>query len=127
MPIDYKKYPKNWKAFSLEIRRERAKNRCECEGECGNTHGGRCPEINGNGRLFGKRSVVLTVAHLWKDKCLHYNDGVRCAIKSHVKAMCEGCHLNYDREQHMANRKANKEEKRIRRQPCFIFFQEPND
>lgn len=38
MPIDYKLYPENWKEFSLDIRTNRAKNRCECVGECGKDH-----------------------------------------------------------------------------------------
>lgn len=83
----------------------------------------RCAKVNGDGRLFGKRAVVLTVAHLWKHDCQHYSAGVRCAIESHVKAMCEGCHLRYDREQHANTRKVNREPRRLARQDCLFDFE----
>lgn len=47
MPIDYSKYVGWWHQFSEYIRFERAGNLCECEGECGYTHDGRCTAQNG--------------------------------------------------------------------------------
>lgn len=71
--------------------------RCECEGECGcGTHTGRCPNIDG-GFAYGTGSlVVITVAHL--DHVPEHND------PSNLKAMCQGCHLHYDREHHAKTR-----------------------
>lgn len=106
MPMDRKKYPKNWEAFSEEIRFVRAAGRCECTGECGlhKTHPGprRCVEIHGEPAKWAKGKVVLTVAHL-------NNDGgpcrcePRCALAEHVKAMCQRCHIRYDVKRHMLN------------------------
>lgn len=43
-------------------------------------------EVGMNGR------VVLTTAHLCQDS--------KCDDEYHMKAMCQGCHLRYDRGQH---------------------------
>jgi hypothetical protein len=92
-PENRARYPANWKEISRELRFERAGGRCECEGECGRgTHRGRCPNLHGE-KAYGSESVVvLTVAHLdhTPENCDHKN----------LKAMCQGCHLHYDREHH---------------------------
>lgn len=92
-PENRDRYPKDWPAISLRIRTERAGGRCECEGECGRgTHTGRCPNVNG-GTAYGTGSrVVLTVAHL-DHTPEHCGD-------DNLRAMCQGCHLHYDREHH---------------------------
>lgn len=93
-PENRDRYPSNWREISLRIRTVRAAGRCECVGECGRgTHGDRrCPNVNG-GRAYGTGSkVVLTVAHLdhTPENCDPTN----------LRAMCQGCHLHYDREHH---------------------------
>lgn len=87
------RYPKDWPAISLRIRFKRAAGRCECLGECGRgTHDGRCPNVN-RGQAYGTGSlVILTVAHL-DHTPEHCED-------SNLRAMCQGCHLHYDREHH---------------------------
>jgi hypothetical protein len=110
MSFDKAKYPKDWKAFTKRVR-ERAFQRCECEGECG-LHGvslfhpetRRCVELNGTLAKWAKGKIVLTVAHL------NGQDGPcrcepLCAIPEHVKAMCQRCHLRYDSDRHVKNRK----------------------
>lgn len=64
--------------------------RCECEGECGLDHHGRCPKIHH--KTIGTTYVVLTIAHLDHDASLgnHEDDN--------LKAMCQGCHLRFDSE-----------------------------
>ena len=63
MPFDKSKYPPEWKAFSLEIRTERAKGRCECAGECGISHeceysgDNRCIAQNGETGKIGKDGI----------------------------------------------------------------------
>lgn len=92
------RYPRDWRAISTVIK-ERAGWRCECLGECGRgrehlTAGGRCGNRQ-NDRAFGTGSrVVLTTAHL---------DHVpeHCGPEN-LKAMCQGCHLHYDRDHHAA-------------------------
>jgi len=74
MPVDRSNYPPNWQTFSLKIRRGRARDRCECRGECGVEHGGRCTAINGQRKFYtaGGRVFFVTVwlatGHLWKDE-----------------------------------------------------------
>lgn len=90
-PENKARYPKNWKAISLSIR-HRASWICECIGECGTGHDpGRCTAENG-GLTSGGGRVVLTVAHL-------DHTPENCAPEN-LKAMCQRCHLNYDKEHH---------------------------
>lgn len=104
MPVDMRLYPPNWPKFSKYIRFERAKGRCECEGECGLhcTHPGprRCVERDGHAAKFARGKIVLTVAH--QCKC-----HPPCTVESHVKAMCQRCHLRVDLPLHVSNAKKN--------------------
>lgn len=91
-PENRPRYGEDWPAFSDSIRFGRAGGRCECEGECGRgTHVGRCPNMHG-AIAYGTEEtrVVLTVAHL-----CHTPE-----CRAHVKAMCQGCHLHYDKAHH---------------------------
>ncbi|MDO3168230.1 hypothetical protein P5V90_14775 [Mycobacteroides abscessus subsp. abscessus] len=96
-PENRDRYPKDWPEISRRIRRERARGRCECVGECGrSTHRGRCPNANG-ARAYGTGSrVVLTVAHL--------NHTPEDCRDENLRAMCQGCHLHYDAEHHAQTR-----------------------
>ncbi len=100
MPITYAKYPSTWKAFSVAIREHRAQQQCECTGECGLhcTHPGprRCVERNHTKAQWARGRIVLTVAHLCP--C-----DPPCVEASHVKAMCQRCHLRVDRKLHTRN------------------------
>jgi hypothetical protein len=92
-PENRKRYPADWPQISLRIRTERAAGRCECVGECGRgTHAGRCPNVNGQLAYGTGSRVVLTVAHLdhTPENCDEQN----------LRAMCQGCHLHYDRDHH---------------------------
>lgn len=97
MPIDKDKYPKNWGLISLRIREERALGRCECTGQCG-LHDGRCTAINGEPHPVTESKVVLTVAHLDQDT---YNN-----VDNNLLAMCQRCHLTYDRNYYKNQRLA---------------------
>jgi hypothetical protein len=87
-PENRARYPKDWKAISLRIRHERASNKCECDGECGGDHIGRCSVVNGTRHPITGSVVVLTVAHLdhTPENCADDN----------LKAMCQRCHNRYD-------------------------------
>lgn len=106
-PENRARYPKNWREVSLAIR-ERAGWRCECEGECGRAHyvpdavvnmvrDGLTPDTRCGAEqqwphpVTGS-TVVLTVAHL-------DHQPEHCAPEN-LKAMCQRCHLAYDREHH---------------------------
>ncbi len=89
MPIDYSKYPANWKDIRTHIL-ERAGNRCEgtpqypdCHAENHHKH----PET-------GSR-VVLTIAHM--DHDVTHNDD------DNLRALCQRCHLSWDAVDHAAN------------------------
>lgn len=87
-PENRARYPKDWKAISKRIRHERAGNRCECVGECGDSHGGRCKALNGEPHPVTLSCVVLTTAHL---DHIPENCG-----DDNLKAMCQRCHNRYD-------------------------------
>jgi len=95
-PENRHRYPPNWKEISLAIK-ERAGWRCECNGECGRgTHKGRCPNEHGKPAYGTGSIVVLTTAHLdhTPENCGPDN----------LRAMCQGCHLHYDKEHHRETR-----------------------
>jgi hypothetical protein len=129
MPIDYKKYPSNWKTEIRPAIMERAKNCCEFCGvkhyAVGNwdgekfipTAGNITHDAAGNGELSYKEArelvkhcneccddnlivIVLTIAHL--DHDVKNNDF------SNLKALCQRCHNRYDVGYRKANRKLNK-------------------
>lgn len=92
------RYPKDWKQISTAIK-VRAGWQCECDGRCGRgTHEGRCPNSHGSPAYGSGSTVVLTTAHLdhTPENC----------VDSNLMAMCQGCHLHYDREHHAQTRRA---------------------
>lgn len=115
MPIDYKKYPANWKTEIVPEVIKRAENRCEdCGLENHSTVFGIKLWIKDNGRyklrsiwfrheqdavrerMIGdvrKIKVVLTIAHLDHDEANHD------VILERLKALCQCCHLRYDAEE----------------------------
>lgn len=120
MPIDYRAYGPEWKTISAQVREE-AGNRCEwCQVPNGargarDTHGqwwdeSQIDELSAyNARtifgieLWGRVKIlriVLTVAHLDHDHTNHE--------RSNLAALCQRCHLSYDRKQHAETRKRNR-------------------
>lgn len=104
MPVDMKRYPKNWKS-RVEKVRIRAKGRCECTGECG-THHGRCNAENYEPHPITGSKVILTTAHLGVKKqdgsAGDKHDKMDCRMKN-LKHMCQRCHLLFDLPEHMEN------------------------
>lgn len=95
--MDKKKYPANWAHISTYIRFVRANNRCEW---CG-------VENYQPNPITGSR-VVLTVAHLG----VPYPDGTpgnkhdKMDVRDeNLAALCQRCHLRYDLDEHIHNRK----------------------
>lgn len=92
-PENKARYPADWEDISKRIRFGRAQSRCECEGECGRgTHQGRCTNRHGLKAYGTASTVILTVAHL--DHTPEHCDD------ANLKAMCQGCHLHYDKDHH---------------------------
>lgn len=138
MPINYKKYPENWKteirpavmARAGEVRDSSGKIITEaCCEECkvkNHEKGARNfkgewkteREINGMNSDAGEwnfqhiktfpkiTKIVLTVAHL------DHDSGNKNISIERLRAWCQRCHLNYDRERHMENRKKNADKKK---------------
>ena len=96
-PENRARYPHNWAALSLAIRRDRAQWQCEqvdhAGVRCGAVHGEPHPET-------GSR-VVLTVAHL--DHQPEHSD------PGNLLAMCQRCHNRYDAAHRAAGRAARKQ------------------
>lgn len=99
-PENRHRYPPDWREISTAIK-DRAGWRCECAGECGRGHVGRCPNRHG-GPAYGTGStVVLTTAHL--------NHTPEDCDPANLRAMCQGCHLHYDRDHHRETAAATRE------------------
>lgn len=113
MPIDYSKYPDNWKTEIRPRILNRAKNKCEC---CGLPNGMRVFSFKKDGETFWNEviykdgfdektgfkmvKVVLTIAHLDHDEDNHQ------VADDRLKAMCQLCHLRYDAKEKV-KRKSN--------------------
>lgn len=102
-PENKARYPANWKEISLDIRGNRAKWRCECDGRCGRKHwDGRC--LRPDKRIIKRdyeTGCTLTVAHLdhQPENCDPEN----------LMAMCEACHNKYDAKERAAGRKRRRQ------------------
>lgn len=132
MPMDKSRYPPNWDDISHQIRFERAGGKCEW---CGVEHGAigardkdgewhdekDIHHMNSTGGylLFGHFPsmvrIVLTTAHLGVDKPDgspgDKQDKMDCRPEN-LAALCQRCHLNFDRDEHIANRKRTLAKKR---------------
>ena len=93
-PENKDRYPKDWNVVSLRIRK-RAKFICQGTPEFPN-----CRAENGKPHPDTGSIVVLTVAHMDQtpENCADDN----------LRALCQRCHLNWDRKQHQQNRIRNR-------------------
>ena len=93
MPIDYKKYPKNWKLIRKNIL-IRSNNTCEfCGAKNYQPHPVTCSK------------VILTIAHL--DHDINNNN------LDNLKSLCQRCHLQYDQKQHKISAALTRKNKKI--------------
>lgn len=132
MPFSRERYPKDWPEISLRIR-ERDGWKCKWCGVKNGAIGSRdkkgrwWPEEDilglddGEGyELFGavarRIKIVLTVAHLGVDKPDgtpgDVHDKMDCR-DDNLAALCQRCHLNYDRDEHIQNAAASRRRRRI--------------
>lgn len=102
MPVNIKKYPSDWKEISSRIRFQRAGNRCE-----------NCGVENYSIHPVTRKKVVLTVAHLNHDTTDNRDEN--------LKALCQSCHLNYDRRDNNRRKKYGKEYQGLKNQLSFNF------
>lgn len=117
MPIDYTQYPKNWFTEIRPTILVRENWACKF---CGLSNGKRgyrdqngifieCDEFLERWcEKVGKKvfRIVLTIAHLDHNRDNNSLDN--------LAALCQKCHLNHDKEQHILTRKINASNKRER-------------
>jgi len=117
MPINYSRYPKNWKELREEVL-ERAKDKCEfCgvrNGSIGYRDNGKFVEVENSIELDSDFcdnikfiKIVLTIAHLDHDEENHDVKIERLA------ALCQRCHLVYDIDEKRRRRKNKKAVERL--------------
>lgn len=113
MPIDYSKYHPKWTLIRRLILK-RAENKCEICGVDNYSEGYRDDSGNfwtekngipGYAVIMKRIKIILTIAHL--DHNRNNNDF------DNLQALCQRCHLNHDRPQHIHNRKYGRETKRM--------------
>lgn len=93
MPVDWSKYPDNWKEIAYAVKEE-ADWRCEmCGKQC------RRP-----GESFDTHKRTATVAHL--------NHIESDCSRENLKCACAPCHLRYDSKHHAKNAAKTKARKR---------------
>jgi hypothetical protein len=125
--MDRSRYPADWEAISKRIR-ERAGNCCEWCGLANGSYGYRddkgefhqCePSQTGVLIEMGERNfffIVLTVAHLGAPHADgrpgDVHDKMDCRDEN-LAALCQRCHLNYDRDEHVFNAAWTRRKKRI--------------
>lgn len=97
-------YPSDWPKIRAAILK-RAGNRCE-----GTPQFPHCRAENGKPHPETDTRVVLTTAHMWDD------DKMNCD-PANLRALCQRCHLNWDRPHHLAVQKKNREARRLAVQP----------
>jgi len=95
MPIDYKKYPKNWKTEIRPKILERAGNKCE-----GSPKYPECRAEDRSPHPVTGSKVILTIAHL--------NHDTKDSRPENLRAWCQRCHNTYDAPYRAKNRRENK-------------------
>jgi hypothetical protein len=113
MPIDYKKYPPNWKSEIVPKIIQRSNNKCEI---CGVKNGAELTSIkmwikDGSRYkyktlwLSNKQDVIRLSNYFWESKKvkvvltiahLDHDETNWDVTDDRLKAMCQMCHLNYD-------------------------------
>lgn len=133
----YSLYPKDWNEISRSIREGRARDRCEWCNVVNGFVGARDTRgefhtkasieayspagmdlLFGHGRQPKYITIVLTVAHLGvphpDGKPGDKHDKADCRPEN-LAALCQRCHLNFDRPDHLARAAATRERKQRER------------
>ena len=109
--MNHKLYPRNWRKVSARIRFGRARGRCEW-----------CGVLNGTAHPMTGSKVVLTVAHLgtpFPDGRPGSKTDKRDVRAENLAALCQRCHLAYDRQDHIAAARAGREQRRLLCEPTL--------
>lgn len=101
MPIKREKrrrYPASWERLRMIVRARAGEVRdgagrilvpCRCEGTAFTPD---CGAVNGEPHPVTGTRVIIQIAHLCHDES--------CERVPHLKALCQRCHLRYDRQHH---------------------------
>lgn len=109
MPVDWKRYPRNWPRVRRAIMR-RARGRCEW-----------CGAENRKPHPVTSSIVVLTTAHLGEPFAARADKHDKLDIRAeNLAGLCQRCHLNHDRDEHAANARATREAKRLLHSPTLF-------
>lgn len=134
MPMDYSKYPKDWKKISYNLRLGRAENKCEwCHVP---NYAFRFNETNvvltgddvdlldDHDDLEEATLIILTVAHLGIDKPDgspgDKADTMDCRDEN-LAVLCQRCHLNFDRPDNINRRRINRRKSLVRAGQLEMF------
>lgn len=136
MPFHRERYPKDWPAISKRIR-ERSGGKCECRGECGTEHNGRCNAPNGEwiwrgraqwwdfdeffegeatertrviGTIWGGETIRAVKVVLTVAHLNHVESDVR---DENLLALCQYCHLKYDSDHHQRHAAETRRRKKV--------------
>ncbi len=109
MPVDWKRYPANWRRVVRGIRR-RSRGFCEwCNAENYAPH-----PITGS-------KVILTTAHLGEPFAMNADKHDKHDIRAENLAhLCQRCHLRHDIKEHVENARRNREAKRLLIEPTLF-------
>ncbi len=106
MPVDYRKYPTDWKAIRARIL-ERAGNRCE-----GSPAFPYCRAENGKPHPITRSTVILTIAHM--DHDLTNNSD------TNLRALCQRCHNKHDAADRAKHAAEKRRAAKAKRQPSLF-------
>ena len=108
MPIDYSKYPDNWKTEIRPAVLKRAGNRCE-----GSPAYPDCRAENYKPHPVTGSKVILTIAHVDQDVTNNSFENLR--------AWCQRCHLKHDVDQRADNAARTRHARKNKYQlPLFV-------
>jgi hypothetical protein len=108
MAFERKRYPPDWPQVRARIL-QRANDRCE-----GTPQHPDCRAKNHERHPETGSKVVLTIAHMWD------SDPANC-YETNLRALCNRCHLSWDRPHHLRKQRLNREARKRRRQPLLPF------
>lgn len=137
MPVDWRRYPANWRTIRAQIL-ERAEHRCERCGAPDRAYIQRTGEqfwvlsdLTAEAALLdGERVtfVVLTIAHLG----VPYPDGTpgskhdKLDVRpENLLALCQRCHLREDRDEHTRHAAETRRKKQLAAGQQLLGLEEP--
>jgi len=110
MPVDWNRYPKNWKS---KIRPAILKRENHCCKFCGAQNYKPHP-ITGS-------KVILTIAHLGHPYSQNADKHNKMDIRAeNLAALCQRCHLRHDIDEHIENRRKKREKERLKNEPTLF-------